>query len=398
MDKIDKDLQKVFDSAVESSVDIDSVNSVLELYEKKKQDFRLSDNQVQKILEMDKNTLNPILNGTAKQVNFINIIKLAHFLELSVNDMVKIYLPEMSPKQIGEIQRAREAGFIFSNIDVSSLKKIGFFTSNSNLTELSDRIKKFFNLETIYSYTDNLVFSVFSKTKRDSSFLIRRFWVQSAFSQFTLIDNPYQFDRKALVDLIPKIKPYTRNLENGLILVSKALYKLGVTVIFQPSIANLQIRGATFSCNEKPCIVLSDLNKNYPTLWFVLLHELHHVLYDFEEIKVRSFHLSGEGDLFLMNEERADDFAKEYLLSDSTLKYISGYIHSKSIIEKFAKEYGLHPSIIYAIYSYNSNDWSSFSKEIPKMDVALKLLNTHPFEKETLLESVTQIKTLIYNI
>lgn len=32
------------------------------------------------------------------------------------------------------------------------------------------------------------------------------------------------------------------------------------------------------------------------------------------------------------------------------------------------------------------------------MDDALSLLNTHPFEKETLLESVLQIKNLIYNI
>ena len=32
------------------------------------------------------------------------------------------------------------------------------------------------------------------------------------------------------------------------------------------------------------------------------------------------------------------------------------------------------------------------------MDEALELLNTHPFEKETLMESVQQIKDLIYNI
>lgn len=129
---------------------------------------------------------------------------------------------------------------------------------------------------------------------------------------------------------MPKIRPFTRDIENGLVQVAKALYKVGVTVIFQPSIEKLQIRGATFSCNKKPCIVLSDLQKNYPTLWFTLLHELHHVLYDFDEINKRVFHLSsGEGDIFLMNEERADNFATEYLLSEARLRYAIGYINSK---------------------------------------------------------------------
>ena len=181
-------------------------------------------------------------------------------------------------------------------------------------------------------------------------------------------------------------------------LVVKALYKVGVTIIFQPSISTLQIKGATFSCNNKPCIVLSDLNKNYPTLWFVLLHELHHVLYDFQDIQKRMFHLSGEGDIFLMNEERADDFALEYLLPEPKFKYAIGYINSKLTIERLAKEWTIHPSIIYAIYCYKTNEWAKFSRYIPKMDIALEALNTHPFDKESLLESVKEIKELVYNI
>lgn len=398
MDESELELRKVIDAAMQSSIETDGISSILELYEQRKAELKLSDNLVAKLLEMDKKTLIPILQGTGKHIDFINIIKLAHFLNLSVSDLIKIYVPKMSTKQIGEIQRAREAGYIFSNIDVASLKKLGFFKGDATITDLAERIKKFFDLSSIYSYSENQVFSVFSISKNDSNALIRNFWVQSAFKQFSLINNPNKFDRKALVDLIPKIKPYTRNLENGLLLVSKALYMVGVTVIFQPSISTLQIKGATFFCCDKPCIVLSDLNKHYPTLWFVLLHELHHVLYDFDEIRKRTFHLSGEGDLFLMNEEKADDFAREYLLSDSMLRYISGYIYSKPIVEKFAKEYVLHPSIIYAIYCYKTKEWKNFSKEIPKMDVALKLLNTHPFEKVSLIESVIEIKEQVYNI
>lgn len=397
--EINIELQKVIDAAVKSTIDIQNITSVRELYQKRKDELGLSDYQIQNLLGMDKNTLNPIIDGTAKHMNVISVVKLAHFLGVSVNDLIKIYVPEMRTEQIGDIQRAREAGYIVENFDIPTLTRIKFFQKKADSKEISQRIKKFFGLDTIYDYSESHVFSVFSTTKRDSNNLIRNFWVQSALIQFQQISNPNPYDRIALVELMPKIRPFTRDVQNGLVQVAKALYKVGVTIIFQPSIEKLQIRGATFSCNKKPCIVLSDLQKNYPTLWFTLLHELHHVLYDFDEIDKRVFHLSsGEGDIFLMNEERADNFACEYLLNESRLRYVSGYINSKKIVEQLAKEWGIHSSIIYAMYCYRSNEWSKYKKYIPNMDDALNLLNTHPFEKETLLESVQQIKNLIYNI
>jgi Zn-dependent peptidase ImmA (M78 family)/DNA-binding Xre family transcriptional regulator len=396
MNNIDIELRKVIDAAIQSSINVDDVTSLKELYISKRNALRLSDRQIQKMLGMDSKTLNPILNGEAKQINFVNVIKLAHFLGISVNDLIKVYIPDLDSKQIGDIQRAREAGYIVEYFDVAILNKIKFFKPGSSSYEMSEKIKAFFNLETLYSYSEGPHQSAFSRTKRNSNDLMRNFWVKSALVQFETIANQNNYNRKELIDLIPKIRPHTRDVEYGLIKVLKALYRVGVTVIFQPSIEKLQVRGATMVVNKKPCIVLSDLQNNYPTLWFALLHELHHVLYDIEEIGVRIYHISsGEGDLFLMNEEKADDFAREYLLSESRLKFVSGYITSKLSIEKLAKDWGVHPSIIYAIYCYKTGEWAFYNKYIPKMDVALQLLNTHPFERETLIESAEQIKKLI---
>jgi Zn-dependent peptidase ImmA (M78 family)/DNA-binding Xre family transcriptional regulator len=396
MDNIDIELRRVIDAAIQSSVNIDDVKSLKELYIDKRNSLKLSDRQIQKMLGMDPKTLNPILNGEAKQINFVNVIKLAHFLGISVNDLIKVYIPDLDSKQIGDIQRAREAGYIVEYFDVSILNKIRFFKSGSSSHEMSKKIKTFFNIETLYSYSEDSLQSAFSRTKRSSSDLMRNFWVKSAIVQFEEIANPNNYNRKELIDLIPKIRPHTRDVEHGLIKVLKALYRVGVTVIFQPSIERLQVRGATMVVNKKPCIVLSDLRNNYPTLWFTLLHELHHVLYDIEEIGKRTYHISsGEGDVFLMNEEKADDFAREYLLNESRLKFVSGYITSPLSIEKLAKEWGVHPAIIYSIYCYKTKEWPFYNKYIPKMDSALQRLNTHPFERETLIESAKQIKELI---
>ena len=144
MDNIDIELSKVIDAAVQSSIDIGQVASLKDLYKEKKNSLNLSDRQIQKILGMDSKTINPILNGTAKQINFINVVKLAHFLGLSVNDLIKVYVPELAPKQIGEIQRAREAGYIVENFDVSILVKMKFFNSNASSKDMSDKIKRFF--------------------------------------------------------------------------------------------------------------------------------------------------------------------------------------------------------------------------------------------------------------
>lgn len=398
MNEFDIELAKVVDAAVQSSIDIDNVSSLKDLYDEKVKHLRISNRQVLKILGMDRNTLNPILNGEAKQVNFINIVKLSHFLSISVNDLMKIYLPKLNREQIGEIQRSREAGYIFENFDVAVLTKQKFFNPNMTSKEMSDKIKSFFSIDSLYSYSENASYPVFSRTKRSSNDIMRDFWVKSALTQFEAIDNPNAYDRKALLNLIPKIRPYTRDVKLGLVKVVKALYNVGITVIYQPSLEKIQVRGATMVVNNKPCIVLSDLQKQYPTLWFTLLHELHHVLFDFDDIAQRTYHISSkEGDLFLMDEEKADDFAREYLLNESRLKFISGYINSKYNVEKHAKLWGLHSSIIYAIYCFQTNEWALYSKYIPKMNDALRMLNTHPFECDTLVDAAKELKELIYN-
>lgn len=400
MEKEDCKIGNVIEAAIKSNIDIDKVTSLKELYNERKKTLHLSDRQIKQILGMDPNkTINPILEGTAKHVGFINIIKLAHFLGLSVNDLLKVYIPKLDVNQIGEIQRSRDAGYIVETFDVATLMKMKFFASGSSSKDMADKIIKFFGLKSLYDFSNNDIAPAFSRSKRNSSDLMRNFWIQSAYTQFKNIDNPYSYNRKELVDLIPKIRPYTRDVKNGLIKVLKALYRVGVTIIYQPSLEKIQVRGVTMVVNDKPCIVLSNLQKNYPTLWFTLLHELHHVLYDLEDIKSQTYHISnGEGDLFLMNEERADKFAREYLLNDSRLKFISGYITSNFHVKRFADEWGVHDSIIYAIYCYKTNEWALYNKYIPKMTEALELLNTHPFEKESLIESAKNIKELIYNI
>lgn len=396
MQNYNKEISKILDPVAQLLEETNDDATLKDLYTAKKEKLNLSDRQIQKLLSMDKKTLDPILNATAKQINFINIIKLAHFLGITINKLTKIYVPEMNADQIGEIERARIGSYLIEYFDIAALTKMKFLESGASSKEISEKLEQFLNLDSIFSYCENIPESVFSRTKKNSSDLIRNFWVMSALEQFKLINNPYAYNRDELIELMPKIRPFTRDEEYGLTKVLKALYAVGVTVFYQPSIDKLQVRGATMSVNKKPCIVLSNLYDKYPTLWFALLHELHHVLYDFDEIDKRVYHITcSEGDLFLTNEEKADDFAREYLLSESRYKFAKGYITSNLHIEKFAKEWGIHPSIIYSFYCFDTKEWAFYNKYIPNMEVALQLLNTHPFEQDSLLESARRIKEVI---
>ena len=99
----------------------------------------------------------------------------------------------------------------------------------------------------------------------------------------------------------------------------------------------------------------------------------------------------------LTNEEKADKFANDYLLNDSRLTFAKRYINSPIMLESFARQCGIHPSIIYVRYCYTNGNWAFYNKFIPKMDEAIQDINTDPFGHDSLLESVSLIKEF-YNI
>lgn len=391
----DEDLSSVLEPAIQQNVS--GVNSLRELYENKKKELGLSDRKIQELLEMQHKVITPIIDGTAKQINLVNFIKVANFLGVNFEELAKAYLPTMESSIIGDIQRARDAGYIAETFDIKELTQNGFFQKDATVPELRDRITSFFGISSIYGYGSIGSNAAFSRTRRTSSDKMREFWVRSAYVQFQDISNPNPYDRGKLLFLIPHIRPYSRNEEKGMITVFRALYAAGVTAIYQPCLGKEQVRGATMNFNKKPCIVLSNLNKKYPTLWFALMHELYHVLFDFDEIIATGYHVSdGVGDLLLTDESKADSFAQQYLLSNDKERFINYYIDAPTVVEEYAEKWGVHPSVIYATYCYkHSHCWSKYSSRIPNMEKALKELNTSTFEAKHLVENAQKIKELL---
>jgi len=261
--------------------------------------------------------------------------------------------------------------------------------------EIENRILSFFGLNNMYEYESEISGALFSRTKKSTHDKMMEFWVKSAYLQFQKVDNPNEYERDSLLELISKVRPYTRYVENGLTTVVKALFNIGITVIIQSYLTKTQIRGGTFLVNGKPCIVLTDFNKRYDTLWFTLLHELCHVLFDLDTIKTTSYHLSGEPDIFLIEEE-ANQFARDYLLSPEKLGIVKPFIFSDGVVEEYAKQWKVHSSIIYGLYlSENENYYPKFRNYIVKSDKAVNNLKLSSWDEDSILEHAEKIKEVL---
>jgi Zn-dependent peptidase ImmA (M78 family)/DNA-binding Xre family transcriptional regulator len=388
-------LSKILQEALEYSSP-----SLRKMFDEKLDEYGLSKTNVENLLGIDKKSLDPILDGEAKVTDVVKLLKISEFLEVDIETILKMFFSDKT-QLIKELDKALKTTFIVKNFDLKKLKKLGFLSDIKDLNYVESRICNFFQLSHIYEYDHDLGGVLYSKTENSFNDKMKDFWVKSTYSFFKSIDNPNEFSREKLRQLIPKIRPYTRDVENGLFIVARALFNIGITVIFQPYLSTTQVRGATFVIDDKPCIVITDLNKKYPTIWFALIHELHHALYDYDFIKSFSYHLSGEPDLTLIQEHKANEFALEYLIPTDRFNYIKPYIHNSMLVDKVAREAQIHPSLIYRRYQYemskvNQDYWGAFQKYFPNVEIAVEKLKLAPWTSDNIEESSAKIKEILF--
>lgn len=362
-----------------------------------------SDFELSKMVGIPNNTLVRLLDGETQKPDLFSVLKISQFLGIELNELVEVYASSLPAESIGELEIAAKANYILKNFNLQALKKIKFIKDVTDFKAIDERITKFFNLRSIYLYSQDVLPPIlFSKIKRYSNDEMLLLWRMGAYAQFEKLNNPNEYDRNALLALIPKIRAFTQYEETGLLMVIRALYKIGVTVIVQQYLPLTGTRGASLIVNDKPCIVITDYKKTYATLWFTLLHELCHVLMDYNELKSWTIHCSGEqaitNDLF--NEPRANEFAHERLLPKNKLDYIRPMINSPSLVSQFASKNKIHPGIIYSFYCYQEKEkngadtYQSYQHFFGKSEIAIKMIKLNPFseEQENVNDGVEKIK------
>lgn len=353
-----------------------------ELFEQRLQDLSITKNQACKILELENKTLDAVLDGESKKVDFLSILKLSDFLKISVKDLLSKYFNLITGKYNTEIENAKKRSFIVENFDLPQLKKIGLIDSINDFEIAEEKIKYFFGYDNIFEFGRNKVTAALSTGKRKSGKKTLNLWFEAVCKSIDKTPNPHKYDRKALIEYFPKIRANCINVENGLLYVAQKLFRLGVTLIIVPKLGtDLHLRGATFLRGGNPCIALTKYTRFYPTLWWTLIHELFHVLYDWEIIEREKYHFSFDPkealstdvakilDQSKIDEDEANQFATEYLFAEKKLKAVLPHIDEPLFVEKYALENHVHPSFIYNFYLWSyggDSDYAKYDKYFPK--------------------------------
>lgn len=400
-----KEIENLINSAWDNSFP-DEILLLRSKFEEKLNELGITSFQVEKNFGIEYKTLNRLLDGDIKKTDLISLIKLGAFVGIPQKRISDIFTTHLIKENEIDIIQSKKTAFILENFDLLTLKKIGVINSTTNFQNIEKKLNEIFGLKSILDYNTNETGAAHSSTtlkpKNDKN---RRYFKDKSREILKAINNPNRYDKQGLIDYFPKIRWHSTDFENGLINVIKSLFSLGVTVIFQPKIPSLQMRGATFEVNGKPCIVLTDYRNSYPTMWFAFLHELFHVLFDWEEILQKRYHLSDEeNDVYVLKhkEEEANDFARDYLFPKQKIEMISDKIRHSFFVKEFAFDHHVHPSIIYANYAHeystdSNNIWAQFDKLIrPPMDNLIRKLNGGLSHDATAKEFANYYITKIY--
>lgn len=364
-----------------------------ELYDQRLAYLEITKNQASNILDVDQKTIDSILKGELRKVDFVTILKLSNFLEIPYEQLINKYFKLVGDTHNEDILSAKKRSFIVNNFDLPSLKKIGFIDSISDFSHIEERLKTFFGYKEIFEHAKYKITAAFSSGKRTSNKSNLMFWYAAAGQSLEKTPNPHDYNREALIDFFPQIRWHSMNTDSGLQAVAQALFNFGITVILMPKFnSDLHIKGATLAYDDKPCIVLTKYTKYYATIWFTLIHEIYHVLYDWEEIRNEKYHITGETDSIKINELEADNFARQYLFSDEKMQAIIAHIDEPKYVRLFAEKNHVHASIIYTFYSRDINNYAKYYKQItPEFDSSLKPFNFNEFIDFSNLKPIKEI-------
>ena len=371
--------------------------SLREMIKKFMDDNNILESALAEEIGIHKKTLSSFLTDKS-DLKFLQALRFMKLLNLTESELVSAYYKDMKSEDTSSLEKVEKLSYIMHNFDVQTLKDIGIIKTRAKVDELEEIICHFFGFKEIYEYDDtSLTPALFSKSKmrlsQEKEAKMTTFWLKCAIQTFNKIGNPNEYNKEILLHLLKRVAEFTLDEVNGYNKFILVLYQLGVTVVTQSYIPRTNSFGVTMILNNKPCIVITDRNKKYHKLWITLLHELYHVINDYDLLESIDYHLSNEEthDIFL-NESKADKFALDVLVNPAIQSQIGKIISFPQKVKLLANELGVSESIIYGVYS----------ESLPKGDAknqAFRKYNQYLITSETatrnILFDVKEQKTLV---
>lgn len=145
----------------------------------------------------------------------------------------------------------------------------------------------------------------------------------------------------------------------------EALKQNGVLLIAEPQIPGLAIDGAAFLEGNIPVIGMTIRKDTIDNFWFTLLHEIGHAVLHYRTGLATGFFDQLETVSADEQEAEADSFASNILIPEEQWRRSTARIaNSPAVVERFAKELGIHPAIVFGRIRKERNNYAIFSNKI----------------------------------
>ena len=200
------------------------------------------------------------------------------------------------------------------------------------------------------------------KKKDDAPIALAVHWLSLVREQANII---------ALKNEVPKLDFTEENLSElshesvdveKLPLIKQILLNHGIILVYQESIPGMKLDGASFLLDEKiPVIGMTLRYSRLDNFWFVLFHELSHIILHYDKLQTPIF-----DDLDEESEEEIEMEANGLALNSLIPRYKwrtcdLHYNANEINVYSFAKELNIHPAIVAGRYQKEKNKYSIFS-------------------------------------
>jgi HTH-type transcriptional regulator/antitoxin HigA len=139
----------------------------------------------------------------------------------------------------------------------------------------------------------------------------------------------------------------------------------GIVLVIEPQITGLKLDGAAFLVGNTPVVGMTLRRDAIDNFWFTILHELAHVLLHYRTGLSSGFFDDIDNTNVDGIEDEANDFASNLLISNEKWNRSPARISkSADVIEKFARDVGIHPAIVFGRVQKERRDYAIFSNKI----------------------------------
>jgi HTH-type transcriptional regulator/antitoxin HigA len=275
-------------------------------------------------------------------------------------------LHQLEPDEDKSVDRRAK---LYSRFPVREMMKRGWIEPSTNLDVIEHRVCRFFRIKDL---DDHPVFSHAAKAAQyDERTALQWAWLYRA-KELAEGVHSSQYSERKLRDSIVRLRELLIAPEE-IRQVPRILADAGIRFVIVEFLAGSKIDGAAFWLNDIPVIAMSLRFDRVNNFWFVLRHEIEHVLHRDGSVIVDvelTERLQRKDDL-PPEEVRADDAAAEFVVPKADLdSFITRVrpLYSEQRILLFAKRIGVHPGLVVGQLQHRDEvPYTHFHKHLVKV-------------------------------